>query len=98
MIHNQIFNPNPLTGASYQTALQRRPSVDYSNTNTLSKKTDEKEILDGIPFTINPKYLNEMRNNRNGNGLTGLDSFRILSVYEIEQNFNYDFHIERATI
>lgn len=90
--------PDPLTGASYQNTLQHRPSVDYSNTNTLSKKTDEKEILDGIPFEINPKYLNEMRNNRQGNGLTGIDSFRVLSTYEIDQLFNYDFHVERSSL
>jgi hypothetical protein len=94
---------NPLTGTDlYGTSQQpqRRLSMDYSNTSTLTKKTDEKEILDGIPFEINPKYLNEMRNNRNGNGngLTGLDSFRILSSYEIEQYYNYDFHIEQASI
>jgi hypothetical protein len=86
--------PNPLTGQTHQ-QLHRQVS-DYSNTNTLTKKTDEKEILDGIPFEINPKYLNEMRNKRNENGLSGLDSFRILSPYEIEQYFNYDFNIERA--
>jgi hypothetical protein len=92
--------PNPITGYSHQTSqpLQHRQSVDYSNTNTLTKKTDEKEILDGIPFQINPKYLNEMKNNRNGNSLAGLDSFPILSVYEIEQHFNYDFNIERSAL
>lgn len=90
--------PNPLTGTSYQTTHQRRPSMDNSNTNTLSKKTDEKEVLDGIPFEINSKYLNEMRKNQQGNGLTGLESFRILSPYEIDQYFNYDFHIERSSL
>ena len=94
--------PNPLTGAnSYQTAQygQRRLSMDYSNTSTLTKKTDEKEILDGIPFEINPKYLNAIGNNRNenGNGLTGLDSFRILTPYEIEQYYNYDFRTEKSS-
>jgi ESCRT-I complex subunit MVB12 len=88
--------PNPLTGQTYQ-QLHRQPS-DYSNTNTLTKKTDEREILDDIPFQINPKYLNDMRNKRNENGLSGLDSFRILSPYEIEQYFNYDFNIERSAI
>ena len=38
----------------------------------------------------------ECDNNRNGNDLSGLDSFRILSPYEIEQYFNYDFNIERS--
>jgi len=90
--------PNPITGHSYQTSQQYRQSIDYSNTNTLTKKTDEKEILDGIPFEINPKYLNKMQNTRNGNGLSGLDSFRILSSYEIEQYYNYDFNIERSSI
>lgn len=90
--------PNPLTDTSYQTTQQRRPSMDYSNTNTLSKKTDEKEILDGIPFEINSKYLNEMRNNQQRNGLTGLESFRILTPYEIDQYFNYDFHVEKSSL
>jgi hypothetical protein len=96
--------PNPITGqSSYQRSeqhgqLYRQPTDYYSNTNTLTKKTDEKELLDGIPFEINPKYLNEMKNKRNGNGLSGLDSFRILSAYEIEQYFNYDFNIERSSL
>ena len=90
---SQLY-PNPSGGALYQTTQQERHSVDYSNTNTLTKKTDEKEFLDGVPFEINPKYLAEMRKNRNGNGLTGLDSFRILSTYEIEQEFKYDFNTE----
>lgn len=96
---SQLY-PNPWAGTtSHQPSQlqQRRLSADYSNTSTLTKKTDEKEILDGIPFEINPKYLNEMRNNRNGNGLTGLDSLRILSHYEIEQQYNYDFSIEKSS-
>jgi len=99
-IQSKLY-PNPITGQLYQTSqhehLHRQPS-DYSNTNTLGKKTDEKEILDGIPFEINPKYLKQMKNNHNGNGLSGLDSFRILSPYEIEQYFNYDFNIERSSL
>ena len=94
--------PNPMTGQVYQTAQQQQQqpyqTSDYSNTNTLTKKSDEKEVLDGIPFEINPKYLIGMNNNRNGNDLSGLDSFRILSAYEIEQYFNYDFNVERSSL
>ena len=82
--------PNPLD-------FQRSSSMDtseHSHLNTLTKKSDEKEILDGIPFEINPKYL---VNNRNGaNDLLGVDSFQILSPYELEQAFNYDFNLERS--
>jgi hypothetical protein len=91
--------PNPVTGQAYPTSQQHNyQTSDYSNTNTLTKKSDEKEVLDGIPFEINPKYLTGMNNNRNGNDLAGLDSFRILSAYEIEQYFNYDFNIEQSSL
>ena len=96
--------PNPITGQTYQTSQQQQQhqqsyqTSDYSNTNTLTKKSDEKEILDGIPFEINPKYLIGMTNNRNGNDVSGLDSFRILSAFEIEQYFNYDFNVERSSL
>ncbi len=69
---------------------------DQPYTNTLSKKSDEKEILDGIPFEINPKYL--VRNRNSANDLLGSDSVQILSSYEIEQYFNYDFILERSSI
>jgi len=71
-------------------------SPDPLHTNAFSKKSDEKEMLDGIPFAINPKYLT---NNRTGaNDLFGLDSFQILSTYELEQYFNYDFNLERSSM
>ncbi|CAF1236280.1 unnamed protein product [Adineta steineri] len=94
--------PNPMADPSYSTSQQQQtpyPVSDYSNTNTLTKKSDEKEILDCIPFAINPKYLAGMNNKqRNENDLSGLDSFRILSAYEIDQSFNYDFNVERASL
>jgi ESCRT-I complex subunit MVB12 len=95
--------PNPLADPSHHRSQQQQqhqsyPTSDYSNTNTLTKKSDEKEILDCIPFEINPKYLTGMSNNRNKNDLSGLDTFRILSVYEIDQYFNYDFNIERSSL
>ena len=61
---------------------------------TITKKSDEKEILDGIPFEINPKYL--INNRNNANDLSGIDSFQILSTYELEQQFNYDFNLEKT--
>ncbi|CAF1309632.1 unnamed protein product [Adineta steineri] len=70
--------------------------MDHSNTHTLGKKSDEKEILDGIPFSINPKYLTT--NRKDANDVSGFDSFRVLSPYDIEQNFHYDFHLERSTL
>jgi ESCRT-I complex subunit MVB12 len=92
--------PNPNDPQAYYGSAQQQqqnyPSPDHANTNTLSKKSDEKEILDGVPFTINPKYLVDNRNNTND--LLGLDSFRILSSYEIEQYFKYDFNIERSAL
>lgn len=81
--------PNPLTGHVHQ-------QTDYSNTSTLTKKADEKEFLDGIPFEINSKYLNHNRNQRSANSLTNLDSFRTLSPYEIDDKFNYTFTTENA--
>lgn len=90
--------PNPMSPNTYQTTQsQVYQTSDGSNTNTLSKKSDEKEILDGIPFAINPKYLAAM-NKRDDNVLSGLDSFNILSAYDIEQYFRYDFNIERSSL
>lgn len=92
--------PNPTASQSFQAAQQLAsyPTNDYSNTNTLTKKSDEKEILDCIPFQINPKYLAAMRKNGSANDLSTLENFRVLSSYEIEQHFNYDFHIERSSL
>jgi ESCRT-I complex subunit MVB12 len=84
--------PDPL---NYQSS-NHMDTTEHSHTNTLLKKSDEKEILDGIPFQINPKYLNS---NRNGtNDLLGLDSIQILSAYELDQQFNYDFKLEQSSI
>ncbi|CAF0756400.1 unnamed protein product [Adineta ricciae] len=92
--------PNPTVDQPFQAAQQSAPypTNDYSNTNTLTKKSDEKEILDCIPFQINPKYLDAMRKTGSGNDLSTFETFRILSSYEIEQHFNYDFHIERSSL
>ncbi|CAF1025678.1 unnamed protein product [Rotaria sp. Silwood1] len=93
--------PNPMSHHAYPTSQQQQQNYqtsDYSNTNTLTKKSDEKEILDGVPFQINPKYLMVMNNKRNDNDLLGLDSFNILSAYDIEQYFKYDFSVERSSL
>ncbi|CAF1263004.1 unnamed protein product [Rotaria sordida] len=94
--------PNPMSHHVYQTSQQQQQqnyqTIDHSNTNTLTKKSDEKEILDGIPFQINPKYLIGMNSKRNENDLSGLDSFSILSAYDIEQYFKYDFSVERSSL
>ena len=98
-VQSNIY-PNPmnnrLSSASHQQ--QSYQTLDYSSLNTLSKKSDEKELLDGVPFQVNPKYLKTTNNQRSENDLSGLDSYRILSIYEIEQNFNYDFSTERSLI
>lgn len=94
--------PPPISSipSAYPQDLYRPPSqlhthlTEYGTAGTLTKKSDEKEILEGIPFTINSKYL---RSQQKSNGLDGFDNFRILSPYEIEQQFHYDFHLERAS-
>lgn len=67
---------------------------EYGAVGTLTKRSDEKEILDGIPFKINSKYL---RQDGKSNGFDGLETFRLLTPYEIEQQFHYDFHLERTS-
>jgi len=75
----------------------REPTTpDPSHGNPMQKKSDEKEILDGIPFQINPKYLLSHRH-RHDDVLNGFDSFNIFSSYELEQTFRYDFNLERAS-
>ncbi len=88
--------PNPMSNQPYYGSQTSYNSPENFNTNTLTKKSDEKEVIDGIPFTINPKYLTGNRNS--ANDLSGLDSYRVLSIYEIEQMFNYDFNLERSSI
>jgi len=87
-IQSKIY-PNSSTGHVHQ-------STDYSNTSTLMKKADEKEFLDGIPFEINPKYFNNIRNQQASNGLPNVESFRILSAYEIDDKFRYTFTTENS--
>ncbi|CAF1303265.1 unnamed protein product [Rotaria magnacalcarata] len=88
--------PNPTHHQSYAQTPKQNSKDDYSNIYTLGKKSEEKDILDGIPFTINPIYLTGNRNS--ANDLFGLDSYRILSPYDIEQYYPYDFHLERHSL
>lgn len=60
----------------------------------MSTKTDDKEVLEGIPFEINPKYLNSLKGSKSANNLNNLENFRILSTNEIEQRFQYNFQVE----
>ncbi|CAF3800599.1 unnamed protein product [Rotaria sp. Silwood1] len=86
--------PNSMNEQSYYGSQQQYHTSENQYSNTIPKKSDEKDILEGIPFVINPKYLS---GNRTGaNNLSGLDSFRILSPYEIEQCYNYDFSLEQS--
>lgn len=89
--------PNPTSNQPYYGSPQQYNAAGaHTNTNTLSKKSDEKDVLEGIPFTINPVYLNANRNSPNNS--SNFDSFRILSPYDIEQYYRYDFHLERSCI
>jgi hypothetical protein len=89
-------NSNPVyTSMPYQK--HANVTSDYGAMNTLTKKSDEKEILDGIPFEINPKYLSSMKQGQVNNP-QGFDTMHILTPFEIEQRFNYDFYTERALL
>ena len=89
--------PNPATG-QLQSPQSPNPTSDYSTLNVHSKKNDEKEILDGVPFQINPKYLPAMNKQPGARTLDGLETFRILSPFEIDQYFQYDFRAEHAAL
>lgn len=69
---------------------------DHQTVNYTTKKSDEKEILDGIPFQINAKYL--LANRNVTNDLSEFESIHILSPFELEQLFNYDFNLENSSI
>lgn len=69
---------------------------DHQPVNYTTKKSDEKEVLDGIPFTINPKYL--LTNRNTINDLSEYESIHILSPFELDQLFNYDFNLENTSI
>ena len=91
--------PNPAgarSGPYFSPGYQHQTSSDNGLVGTLTKKSDEKEILDGVPFQINPKYLVDPRNRAQAG--TDLDSMQILTQYDIEKFFNYDFHLERASL
>ena len=71
--------------------------AEHSNAGgTLSKKCDDKDMLDGIPFAINPKYTqaNEVSTRHTSDG----DGFRVLSIHDIERQFDYNFDLERSLI
>ncbi|CAF2867802.1 unnamed protein product [Rotaria sp. Silwood2] len=86
--------PNPMNDQSYYGSQQHYNTQESLYGNAIPKKSDEKDILEGIPFSINPKYL---IGNRNGaNNSSDLDSFHILSSYEIEQCYNYNFNLEQS--
>lgn len=73
----------------------REPTTpEAAHGNPMQKKSDEKEILDGIPFQINPKYL--LSNRQRHDDANGFDSFHVLSTYEFEETFYYDFKLEQA--
>ena len=93
VVPNNIY-PNMNMNDMYRPPSNLHGNItEYGTTGTITKKSDEKEILDGIPFTINPKYL---RSATTSNGLDDIESFRILNPYEIEQQYYYDFHVERT--
>lgn len=69
---------------------------EHVHVNPGTKKSDGKEILDGIPFEINPKYLLAQRNRTND--FAEFQSIHILSTLELEQLFNYDFNIEKSSL
>ena len=70
--------------------------TEHSNAGTLTKKCDDKDMLDGIPFAINPKYTqaNGLSTRDTSNG----DGFRVLSIHDIERQFDYNFNLERSLI
>lgn len=74
---------------------RQRSSVDHGVVGTMpttSKKTDEREMLDGIPFHINPKYLSS--NDNVTNDLPAVSQ----SADEIDQIFYYDFALEHSVL
>lgn len=81
----------------YPDPLNYQPA-DYANANTLTKKSDEREVIDGIPFQINPRYLTATNKKHNGSEFPGLDSLTVLSAYDIEQVYKYDFSVERSSL
>ena len=88
-------DPSGLRSAShYSPEYQHQTSENGGMPGTLTKKGDEKEILDGIPFQINPKYLVDHR--RRAQAGSDLDSIEVLSPYDIEKFFYYDFNLERS--
>lgn len=76
--------------------VHQQSSLDHSaiGTMTTTKRNDEKEMLDGIPFEINSKYLQSNRNVVDE--LTAIERFLPRSINEIEQIYHYDFVLERS--
>lgn len=68
---------------------------EHGALNTI-KKSDEKEALEGIPFEINPKYLNSLKSQNSQNNLKDFENFQLLTGYDIEQSYRYDFNVERT--
>jgi hypothetical protein len=91
--------PDPRGAGSashFSPGYQQQTSSDHGMVGTLTKKSDEKEVLDGIPFQINPKYLVDPRSRAQAQ--VDLDSMQVLSEYDIEKFFYYDFNLERSSL
>lgn len=68
---------------------------DHAMIGTTTKKSDEKEMLDGVPFEINPKYLRSI-DPFASDDLSEVDRFVHRSTSDIQHSFSYDFHLERS--
>ena len=72
-------------------------SSELPHANVSTTRSDDKDFLDGIPFQINPKYLN-INSDLKKDSTNSLESISILSTYDIEKLFYYDFNLERSTL
>lgn len=78
--------------------VHQNSSLDHGIIGTMNttKKTDEKEMLDGIPFEINPKYFQTSSGAMND--FDSIERFRPRSINEIERTFFYDFALEHSIL
>jgi hypothetical protein len=60
-----------------------------------SRKSDEKDLVNDIPFEIHPKYRCKSDHSILSN-IDNLSTYVIMSAYDIEERFHYDFNLERS--
>jgi len=84
-------------GSNSGSNIDYQQQQSFYESATMARHAQENVYIEGIPFKINPKYLQQTNGGRNDpNDFSWLDTLQILDINQIEQKFSYDFSLERG--